>query len=537
MNRSGKTVTAVLWSACALILAGGVFWLGYGAGRRTDSKLQEAFDSNQSDAAVVKRVSQQMEEIAYQQKAISDRQRDRAEQQSQLAMEMRDRAEQESRAARQAENDAIQWATRAEASAEEAKEQREMALLHQKEAEVQRDEATRAKSVTDTLSFRTLGRTLGYSSSVQLSGGRDELANMLAYAGWYYMKEYRGNTYQSDLFNALSNCTGSRTLTSIGQRGGVNAIVNIDGGGYVAASDFGEVELYGHPKYGDRVLLQNSDCNFKDIYADKDNVYALSLHGPLCVVGYDRQARTVEVPAESYLGLFNFMNGKVLMLIGRNSYCSYSLASGTTSEPVAFPGTVSAYLYRDTYTMIFFEDGSYCEMGNSGVLTSKPSPSGKVVTSAEYDPLSGCTFLGCADGDIEVMLPDGSKSVITGHSGRIIDILPMGRLLISSSYDRSLSVWNLAASAKSGMMDTQIYEQLQPAEVYFDDGWPLSICRITDDEILCGGSNGQILRMNVSTDKMAEKALERCGREFTAEEWNTFIGATVPYKHLFTDSL
>ena len=48
------------------------------------NRLEEAG----KDAAIVKRVSQQMEDIAYQQKTISDRQRDRAEEQSILATRM-----------------------------------------------------------------------------------------------------------------------------------------------------------------------------------------------------------------------------------------------------------------------------------------------------------------------------------------------------------------------------------------------------------------------------------------------------------------
>lgn len=164
------------------------FLVGKNASKETDKEdLLETIHSLQveeRDAAIVKRVSQQMEDIAYQQKAISDKQRDRAEEQSKLAIQMRDKAEVESRAAREAEGQAKLYAKEAEKSAREADGQREIAISHQKMAEEQRDQANYAKSITDTLSYRTLGRTLGNLSVTQHETGNTEIANLLAYASW-----------------------------------------------------------------------------------------------------------------------------------------------------------------------------------------------------------------------------------------------------------------------------------------------------------------------------------------------------------------
>ena len=59
--------------------------LGSKQSRQELAAMQEKMDRLEEagkDAAIVKRVSQQMEDIAYQQKTISDRQRDRAEEQT-----------------------------------------------------------------------------------------------------------------------------------------------------------------------------------------------------------------------------------------------------------------------------------------------------------------------------------------------------------------------------------------------------------------------------------------------------------------------
>ena len=197
----------------------GAYFLGRGqasADKETMAELEELRE-NESEATIVKRVSQQMEEIAYQQKEISDRQRERAEEQSQLATQMRLQAEKESKAARAAENRAL-------ASAKEASEQRLIAVENQKMAEEQRDEANYARSISDTLSYRALGRTLGYSSSVQYDNGNFDVAGLLAYASWHFLDKYNGNTYQSESFKALSTCSASIRIYKTGKSGGVNAI-------------------------------------------------------------------------------------------------------------------------------------------------------------------------------------------------------------------------------------------------------------------------------------------------------------------------
>ena len=81
-----KRRSLLLIALAALVIIAGVAMVAYRAGtgkaRAELAALQEEMDrllASEKDAAIVKRVSQQMEDIAYQQKAISDQQRDRAE--------------------------------------------------------------------------------------------------------------------------------------------------------------------------------------------------------------------------------------------------------------------------------------------------------------------------------------------------------------------------------------------------------------------------------------------------------------------------
>ena len=163
-----NTRKAILYSLIALAVLAGVATLAYSVGynrsRKELASMQEEMlrlEEAGKEAAIVKRVSQQMEDIAYQQKAISDQQRDRAEQQSILANRNARIAEQESRAAHQAE-------LKANAAAQVAQRERANAELQQEIAVEQRDEATHAKNVADTLNRRTQARSLNLSNSVAI---------------------------------------------------------------------------------------------------------------------------------------------------------------------------------------------------------------------------------------------------------------------------------------------------------------------------------------------------------------------------------
>ena len=186
-----KRRSILLIALTALALVAGVAAVAYRMGSKHSraelAALQEEMDrllAAEKDAAIVKRVSQQMEDIAYQQKAISDQQRDRAEEQSVLATRNAARAEMESRAAREAESKANAAADVAERERANAERQQEIALE-------QRDEANHAKNVADTLNRRTQARSLAASSMVRREAGEPDV-NMVSSI---VMEEGRGCDY------------------------------------------------------------------------------------------------------------------------------------------------------------------------------------------------------------------------------------------------------------------------------------------------------------------------------------------------------
>ncbi|MBR5906577.1 MAG: hypothetical protein IKZ51_09030, partial [Bacteroidales bacterium] len=224
-----KLRSIILCALTALAVLAGVAVLFYHLGSKQSQRelaaMQEEMDrlvESEKDAAIVKRVSQQMEDIAYQQKAISDRQRDRAEEQSILATQNAARAEMESRAAHEAELKANAAATLAEKERANAEKQQAIAVE-------QRDEATYARNVADTLNRRTQARSLAVSSQVRREAGETEVADLLAYASWYFLKNNRGNQYYSETFKSLTMANGGIPRYKVKENGAVNAISQVPG--------------------------------------------------------------------------------------------------------------------------------------------------------------------------------------------------------------------------------------------------------------------------------------------------------------------
>lgn len=538
-----KTLLSVIAALAVVGAVVGAYFLGKSqveSPADVNSDLEQevkTLRANESDAAVVKRVSQQMEAIAYQQKAISDKQRDKAEEQSQLAIQMRDRAELESKAAREAEGKAVKAADEAEVQRKNALNQQQRAVEQQKLAEEQRDAATFAKRVSDTLTIRTQGRTIGASAELVYDNNNKELAGLLAYASWYFLEKYEGNAYQPATFRTLSECTNGMSKDVISKGGGVTAIHKTGENSYIAVSDYGEIEQHGQKT---TVLLQNKQYNFCDVYADSKYVYALTLHGPLCLVTYDKALETVNLPEETYFRILP-VGTSTLLLAGRKSLCWYDLAKKTVTSRVELKKTLNDIGKRGKAYNLFFADGSYAEMDNAGTITTKTPLTKKIVTCVFVDNRSKTLYLGCDNGEIDMFTMEGKQiTTLYGHTSRVTTISSTENVVVSGAYDMTTLIWNMPTLLRkvqeledeaSGKMNGKVYaalEWISPVSYKFG-GWPLSSIQMNSTDILVGTSKGTLQRMNVSESDMAAKIKKNMKRQLTSTEWNQYVGTNIPY--------
>jgi WD40 repeat protein len=453
----------------------------------------------------------------------------------------------ESRAAHAAEQ-------KAHAAAEVAEKERANAERQQMIAEEQRDEATFAKNIADTLNRRTQARSLAVSSQVRREAGEPEVADLLAYASWYFLKNNRGNQYYSDTYKSLTLATGGVPRYRVPENGAVNAISQIPGtpGQSIAVTNYGEVEwitssLSGGAKIlSAQTLLFNTAYDFRDVQVIDGRIYALSLKGPLCILDFQGNLEEIKLPEEKYFKVVRI--GTSLLLAGRQSLTWFTNGKITGETSLSKP--LSTLVNRNGTIGLFFTDGSYAEMDDTGDIEEKKPLVPYVVTAAYYDPATQCLLVGVEDGTVyPVNKYNRVMETLTAHKSRCVSITMQGSTVITGGYDKTVFIWSMDNLLyESGLTFQEELEQkstvvtkrmadgkkiptewLVPVD-YTYDGWTLAVCGDADGKtVWIGTSSGNVMTLNSSADDMARQLYGKLNRNLTQQEWTRYVSASIPY--------
>lgn len=491
-------------------------------------------------ANVVQRVSKQLEEIAYQQKDISDRQREEAEKQTALAVEMRRRAEEEQLLARLAESRARVEAIRADSMRNQAERLAKLALDAQEVSEHDR-------RVMDTLSYRTLARSLGSTSISQRQSGNEELARMLTNAALVFLDRYKGNLYQPEVFTSLLQATMDNT-TGLGSyntktNASIRGISSIDArDGFVAVTDYGDIFTINDQsdKVSGQRLLSNPKYSFRAVFGAEDYAYALDKNGALYMAPYQGKGRVV---AQLYGSNFNHMLKLLdnrLLLGGRRELYVFDMDMNQVVHHMGLPRPIQTVIMLNGKIYIIFVDGTAMLLDDDFQLSNFDFKVNGVITSAIYVPKYRYYFLGMKDGDILVKdLRLNTVGTIIGHRSAITSLQYDKDLLMSTSMDTHVYMLYLPKIQGAEYVFTDYSTELQEWVVPVDDmvsrsdngarSWPLcSILR--NDELVVGYHNGDILTMNYNLPEMRRRLRRNLQREFTPEEWTNYVSSTINYE-------
>ncbi len=534
-NISLMPVVALLSVVAAILVA---YFAGKSMSKNDYSELLneiEELKTKEKEATIVKRVSQQMEAIAYDQMNISIKQRDRAEEQSRLAEANAARAEEQSRLAQENAQRAHQQSMLAERNAEEAS-------MAAEEAREQRDAATYAKSISDTLSFRTLSRSLGTTSLAKYESGDIDLAGILAYTSWYFADKYKGNPYQKETFKALVVSTGAMNTYTLPRRGAVNSVVALKGNrdGSVSVTNYGEVALIENGKM--RMLLENNSYDFRSVWLNENNIFALSYGGELCIFNYEKLQSTVKLPSDHYFNIMQ-LDATTLLLVARHSLAWFDTRSMRVGTTLPQSKELSAVVKRHNKTLIFYKDGTCAEMDGAGNIKPRKSFAEGVVTCALYSESDGRLFLGMKDGDI-VLINDDDR-YITALSGHVAQVTGLAlndnnRTLVSSCYDREMLVWYLpklkntrienAIGKPYNLVKGTPTEWLVPAD-FSAYAWGLSVS-VKGVWAWLGLSDGRVVKYCISAPYMSKQVYAKMKRGLTTNEWMQYVGSNIEYEKL-----
>lgn len=473
-----------------------------------ETELSELRQQEQR-SEVDRRVSRQMEEIAYGQQALSEERSREAIRQSEIAQRMTLLSEAERKKAIAAQGIA-------EKSAQEA-------LTAYQMADRQRSEAEHAKLVADTLNYISLGRTLGSQSYAIYQAGDTELGNMLAYASYLYTGDYGGDLYAPAVFQALTQSAGSRRNFSM-HTGSIAHIVFQSDGRLLTVSTYGEI--YAHDMIGGQltttILMNDRQYCFRDVIATGEGKgYAVSSTGHLVSVNSDSAEVLPVMNVDKPFSLQKMNDGRQLLVVGENSLALFDIAAGTFLAARRLPFRVVYAGMRDNKPLLFDDQGRMHLVKSLDDMTDESTGVEGQVTAFAGSKHEHLAAYGMYDGTIWLTDANGRKRKLVGHLSQVTKLMFNGKRLYSSSYDGKLLFWATGE------------EQIKPIALFQSDSWLSDFIFSTDkDYIWTGEHNGTVTEYLISLPRIAERLRRNVKRNFTREEWNYYVGKGIPYREI-----
>ena len=491
----------------------------------------------EEQSLVDRRVSQQLEKIAYGQEERAEERSREAIRQSEIAQEMTLRSEAERKRALQAQ-------AAAEVSAEEARRSYQL-------AEHQRMAAEEAKLVADSLNYISLGRSLGSQSYAVYRGGDKDLGTLLAYASYYYTYHYGGNLYSSSVYQALTQAAvGLRSWNTHSSRISGIDISPVDGS-LLSVSTYGEMQV--HKVQGGYLktisLINDKNYCFRDVYAARNGKgYAVSHTGHLVVVGGTRNEeggtrgeergrrneegeRVRVVYLENVVKPFNLqaMNeGRQLLIIGENSMALFDMATEKVVSTRRLDFKVTCTGLMDNRPLLFDSRGRMHQVNSiDNMKTSKVPVSGQV-TAFVNNAAGQLKAYGMDDGTIWLVYDSGKLRKLAGHQSKVTKLLFFdeghGKQLYSSSYDGKLFFW----------MTSDM--QIRPITLFQADSWLTDFAFSRDKNYIWTSEySGSVNEHLISLPMIAQYIRQKVKRDFTPEEWNYYVGKEIPYRRFLRE--
>ena len=529
MNRK-----AIITAGAGLLLAGlaATGFVGWHQERQKVEELQMQLadmEKQKVRSAIDRSVSAQMEQIAEEMRQISDEQREEALQQTRVANEMRLQSEQERMKAVEAERNALAAEKKAVEASAIAENERQI-------AEHQRIQAEFSKRVADTLSYIALGRSLGSISTIQYQTGNKEIANLLSYASYLFTSRYQGDVYNPSVFQSLMQ--SSESMVSWSESTG--AIMSLEFmpnevNKFITVSNYGEIVFC--ERKGDRLdtksLFKNSQFDFRDLYIDKSTmtVYAISRTGQLVIIpleshakSRDQKIKIVDIDNMEYPMKVNYINNDNLLIIGEKSLGLFDKKRQIVRNVKQTPFRIVSSTRKQNLPIVFDDQGMMHLIKGLDTFESSKVPVPGRVTAYCESKNTGFEAYGMNDGTIWLVDKEGNTQKLFGHRSRISKMKLNGRRLFSSSYDGKVNLW------------ISNNEKIEPMTLLQTNNWITCFTFDTSKNTFwMGDIKGNLTAVNISVPTMVEKVQQKMKRNLTTEEWNYFIGQSIPYEKYISE--
>ena len=392
-------------------------------------------------------------------------------------------------------------------------------------AEQQRSEAELSKRVADTLSYISLGRTLGQTAITQYNAGNNELADELAYTACLFTNRYHGDIYSPTVYQALAMTSQNKKVWNKHKGSITDIAFSDDLSGYmISVSTYGEIMKHTNYNTGalkSEMLLSNPRYDFRDCYVVRstNTIYALSRSGHLIVIDSNKRVQVIEVNIPKLKEMDEA--GSQFILFGEEGMALFDREKRAIVQEKKLPFQIEFISRYQNCPVVFDRQGQmHIIKSFNNIETSKVPFKGQVTAFAESKNQHMQAY-GMKDGTINLINGKGEKIRLVGHLSLISKLKVDGYRLYSSSYDGTLNLW-LTNNAK-----------IEPMPLFTTRGWIINFTfDLKKSDVWSGDQYGNLTQALISVPLMQQRLQSKLKRNLTREEWKYYVGRNVPYEEI-----
>jgi len=468
-----------------------------------------------------------MERLAYSQQLVSEKQRDEAETQKRIADKLRKEAEQQA------------------VSLNIAKKELEKSFAI---AEENRKESEKNKGKSDTLAMINVGLFLITKSLQEYNAAHYEIARLCMLAGWEFfsmqVKDVKGEKYISEAVYAASSRLSGLDKEIKAHDGAVRSIAVIRDeekvSSFVSVADDGSVVLWNYEDYQPsyQTLYKNKKLNFRRVFywEEKDWIVASSNEKGTFVIfygkGYKKHFEYTESlsVAEMFCMEDNIYfiteEGELYTHHVPNEESFHSIKKGDIKSKMIYKHNcpISSAYFIPKRRELFFgdEEGVVYQFDFSKCSATKYFVDRKeAVTSIFFNDKKDLVRFGYRDGYYCKIMDGKIIRSVPVHTSRITGIQQIDIGALFSSYDGTISL----------VVKSELKNGHRVVKFYACDGWVYTLVGVKKQNFfLCGTSTGDVCILCTDVEKMIESIRNASDREFTKDEWNTYVGKDFEYR-------
>jgi WD40 repeat protein len=527
--RRSRVFASVLGTA-AIISIGMMLWSfvlrGQALAATEEANKQRSLaDSSAQVAVEQQKLAEASAEEALRQQALADSS-------AQVAVEQQKLAEASA-------EEATRQQKRAESSAEEATKQQKLAEQSAEEATKQQKLAEEASAEAKRRQILSTAQSMAVKS-LQVDNDTN-LKALLALQAYIFNLDNGGIEMHADIYSALHDAVqtqkGKTSNVFTGHTDAVRSLVFKPGTSvFFSAGSDGKVLKWDmndpDRKYTviinnelvNRIIDVSNDGKWLACGTDGMGIQLFNISGstsgqPVTFNGHNNRIRALDFLPDNKHFLSAGADNQILM---------WDLSTGKNQLFATVDAQVQALAVSD--------DGRWTACGTeSGKIilweTAKPENStvlfqekGNEVLSMSFNPAGNILATGDRNGNVKIWNLDRKTMVenLRGHSARITGLAfsKDGKILASTSYDATARLWD------AGNWNNQ------PVVLSDNSGYIFSVAISPDSKyVLTGSADESRLVMNpTSTKVMAEDICEKIERNFTQDEWNTYVGEGITYE-------